>query len=126
MVTGYVVVPGEYARCAQLPVRPTRWCGDSSVQSLRLVNSPHVQYSLHLDCEMDLALTEPVKEEKSGHTNLFCFCCAADFVGESKPEKERERGRAVVAFGTKLVRGMTFGLLEVVDAWCSAGGRKPP
>lgn len=64
MVTEYVVVPDEYARHAQLPVRPIRWCGDSSVQSLRLVNSPHVQYSLHLDCEMDLALTEPVKERK--------------------------------------------------------------
>ena len=88
------------------------------------MDAPRVGYSLHLDCERensDLALTELGKK---CHTNLFSFCCAAGIAGESKPEKERERGRTVTGFGTKLVRGMAFRL--VVDAWRSAGGRSPP
>jgi len=54
-----------------------------------------------------------------GTPNLCCFGCARGITGESNPEKDRERGRAVEAFGIKLFRGMR------VDDCCSAGGFNP-
>lgn len=60
MAMGYTVVPDECGWCVQLHVQPLSWGGDSVLHS-RLMDAPHVQHSLHLDCEIGeflLALTE--------------------------------------------------------------------
>jgi len=127
MAMGYTVAPGECGRCGQLRVQPSSWSGDSA-PSWRLMDAPRVEHSLHLDCETENSDSAPTEQgsvkKKKWNTNLCFFGCTPGITGESKPEKERERGRTAAAFGTKLVRGMTFEL--EVGAWRSAGGRSLP
>ena len=83
--------------------------------------STDVRSSLHLGYEKLFFSNEykitPRWERLGCNTYLWSFCCVSGARAESKPEKERERGRTAPAFGTKPARGITSVVAPIPRCW---------
>ena len=107
-VMEYAVAPSEYEQYVQQPGQPCRWA-ENSMLNLQSTDG----YSSYLFYERGYLSVgrrsyEARRTKKLRYsTNLCSFGGIPALVGESKPEKERERGRTAPAFGTKLSRGIT-------------------
>src|SRR5260221_14571794 len=105
----YTVAPGEYGRHVQQLGWPCHWAESSMMNPQSTDGYSSFLYYERGHLSVKTKKLQGTWDQKLRYsTNLCAFGGLPGLMGESKPEKERERGRTAPAFGTNLSRGITF------------------